>query len=119
MQMLKNAVFIKTQKISIWKIMHGCLNIWNFASIVELDNSRVSCAHSLHIELNRRNEIPYLQFGLLYKYLSNKKKPTEFTFYEKTLCHSFVPLNRGSDMSAADWLPQTHVKNYRIAVHVW
>ena len=65
----KNAVFIKTQKISMWKIIHGCLNIWNFSSSVELDISWVSCAHSLDIELNRRNAIPYLQstiYSLVY-----------------------------------------------------
>ena len=61
MQMLKNAVFIKAQKITIWKIIHGCLNIWNFSSCVELDISRVSCAHPLDIKFNGRNEIRYLQ----------------------------------------------------------
>ena len=28
-------------------------------------------------------------------------------------CHSFVALNRASDVPVADWLSQTHVKNSR------
>ena len=69
------------------------------------------------VEQKKRNSISpinHIEFGLLYKYLSNKKKPTEFMFKEKMRCHSFMPLNRASDLSVADWLPQTHVKNYRI-----
>ena len=31
-------------------------------------------------------------------------------FKERTRCHSFMALNRASDVSAADWLFQTHVK---------
>ena len=34
-------------------------------------------------------------------------------FKKRTRCHSFMALNRASNMSAADWLFQTHAKNYR------
>ena len=34
-------------------------------------------------------------------------------FKKKARCHSFMSLNRESDVSAADWPSQTHVKNYR------
>ena len=34
-------------------------------------------------------------------------------FKKRTHCHSFMALNRVSNVSAADWLSQTHVKNYR------
>ena len=43
------------------KIIHGCLQIWNFSSRVQLDISLVRCAHSWAIELNTRREIPYLR----------------------------------------------------------
>ena len=34
-------------------------------------------------------------------------------FKKRTRCHSFMAINRASDVSAADWLSQTHVENYR------
>ena len=34
-------------------------------------------------------------------------------FKKRTRCHSFMALNRASEVSAADWLSQTYVKNYR------
>ena len=46
------------------------------------------------------------------EHLSNKK-PTYSRFKKRALCHSFMALNRASDVSAADWRSQTHVKNYR------
>jgi len=33
--------------------------------------------------------------------------------FKTMCCHSFLALKRASDMSAADWLSQTYVKNYR------
>ena len=35
------------------------------------------------------------------------------SFKKQTRCHSFMALNRASDVSAADWRSQSHVKNYR------
>ena len=43
------------------KIIHGCLWIWNFSSLVQLDISLVRGAHSLAIKWNTRIEIPYLR----------------------------------------------------------
>ena len=34
-------------------------------------------------------------------------------FKKRTSGHSFMPLNRARNMLAADWLSQTHMKNYR------
>ena len=34
-------------------------------------------------------------------------------FKKRTRCHSLIALHWARDMSAADWLFQTHVKNYR------
>ena len=34
-------------------------------------------------------------------------------FKKRTRCHSLMALNRASHVPAADWLSQTHVKNYR------
>ena len=34
-------------------------------------------------------------------------------FKKRTRCHSLIALHKARDMSAADWLFQTHVKNYR------
>ena len=33
-------------------------------------------------------------------------------FKKRTNCHSCTAVNRASDLSTADWLSQTHVKNY-------
>ena len=38
---------------------------------------------------------------------------TDLIHLSKRECHSFMVLNRASDASAAYWLPQAHVKNYR------
>ena len=48
------------------------------------------------------------------EHLSNKK-PTYSRFKKRALCHSFMALNRASDVSAADWRSQTHMKRF----HVW
>ena len=48
------------------KIIHGCLQIWDFSSRVQLDISLVCCAHSCAIELNTRREIPYLRAYVLF-----------------------------------------------------
>ena len=63
------------------KIMHGCLQIWNFPSRVQLGISLVSCPHSWAIELNTRREIPYLR---VLRYYSLFIK----------LCHDLTALNR-------------------------
>ena len=52
-------------------------------------------------------------FCLLYKYLTNKKKSTSFTFHRENELPFIQALNRLSDVLAADWLSETRVKNYR------
>ena len=47
-------------------IIHGCSEIWNFSSRVQLDISLVRCAHSSDIELKTRREIPYLRAPIYY-----------------------------------------------------
>ena len=40
-------------------------------------------------------------------------------FKKSTRCHSFMALNKASDMSTADWLSQAHVKKYRYFSYVF
>ena len=69
------------------------------------------CAHSLDIELNTGREIPYLQATMYYfvhyiNILLTKNSRLNARFKKRTRCHSFMALNRASDMSAADWRSQ-------------
>ena len=48
------------------KTIHGCLQIWNFSSRVQLDIWLVRSAHSWAIELNTQREIPYLRTPMYY-----------------------------------------------------
>ena len=48
------------------KIIHGCLQIWNFSSRVQLDIWLVRSAHSWAIESNTQREIPYLRTRMYY-----------------------------------------------------
>ena len=45
----------------IWRIIHGCVCIWNLCSSVQLAISQESAANEWDLELNTRREIPYLQ----------------------------------------------------------
>ena len=57
-----------------------------------------------------RREIPYLLATMYYfVYYINQLNSR---FKKRTHCHSFMVLNKASDMPAADWLSQTQVKNY-------
>ena len=46
------------------------------------------------------------------KHLTNKKGQRYLRFKKRARCHSFMGLNRVSDVSAVDWLSQTR-ENYR------
>ena len=79
---------------------------------------RVLNSVSHDIELNTRKEIPYLQATMYYfvyyiNILLTRRSPLNSSFKKRTRCHSFMALNRASDVPVADWLSQTHVKNYR------
>ena len=58
---IKAASSCKKDVYIINKITHGCLEIWNFSSRVQLDISLVCCTHWWGIEMNSRWEIPYLR----------------------------------------------------------
>ena len=65
-----------------------------------------------------RREIPYLQATMYYfvyyiNILLTRKSRLNSRFKKRTHYHSFMGLNRASNVPAADWLFQTHVKNYR------
>ena len=45
--------------------------------------------------------------------LPTRRSRLNSRFKKRTRCYSFTALNRASDVLAADWLSQTHVKNYR------
>ena len=88
--------------------------IWNFSWSAEIDISHSFVRHRVeHVKTNSISPSNHVLFCLLYKQLTNKKKPTLLTFENRTLCRSFMALNRASDVSAADWRSQTKVKNYR------
>ena len=55
------------------------------------------------------------------KILLTRKSRINSRFQKRTRCHSFMALKRASDLSAADWLSQTHVKNPRTFsfVEIW
>ena len=52
--------------------------------------------------------------------LLTRKSQLDSCRKSRTHCHSFMVLNRMSELSAADWLSQTGVKKLIIATfHVW
>ena len=71
--------------------------------------------------LNKRGEILYLQATMHYylNTLLTRRSRSYSGFRKRTRFHSFMALNRASDVAAADWQSQTHV-NYRIDhFHKW
>ena len=67
--------------------------------------------------MNTKREIPYLQATMYYfvyyiNILLTRGGRPNSCFKKRTHCHSFTALNRASDISAVDWLSQTHVKKY-------
>ena len=73
---------------------------------------------NVQLELNSKGEISYLQ-ATMYHFVYNinilltRRSRLNSRFKKKTRCHSFMALNRASDVTAADWLSQKHEKNYR------
>ena len=70
-----------------------------------------SISHGWEIELNTRREILYLQATIYYfvnyiTILLRRRSQLHSCFEKRTHCHSFMALNRVSDLSAADWLSQ-------------
>ena len=70
------------------------------------------------LEHEKRNSINYLQATMHYyvyyiNILLTRTSRLNARFKQKPRCHPFIALNSVSDMSAADWLSRTHVKNYR------
>ena len=62
--------------------------------------------------------MPYLPETMYYfdyyvNILLTRKSRLNSRFKKRTRCQSFTALNRASGVPAADWLSQTHVKNYR------
>ena len=88
--------------------------IWS----VPLNILRLSAKNEWDIEWNTRRETPYPQAAMLYfaSYINTLLTWSRLyaRFKEEARCHSFMSLNRESDVSAADWPSQTHVKNYGI-----
>ena len=73
-------------------------------------------AHSSDIELNTRREFHISKQVQLFFYcinISSKQEEVDLIHVSKNrmCCHSFMALNRPSDISAADWLSQTRMKN--------
>ena len=67
------------------------------------------------VEHDKRNSISSSNHELFVYYkniLLTRRSRLNSSFKKRTRCHSMA-LNRASDMSAADWLSQTQVKNYR------
>ena len=102
----ENSLSIATKRY-FWKdrIIHGCLQIWNFSSRVELDISRrIRCPRSWDVELNTRRKIPYLQATMNYfvycingLLIRRSRLCSGFTFHvSRTRCHSFMMLDRAS-----------------------
>ena len=86
------------------------ISLWTFNSL-----------HSLvryWVEYSKR-EIPYLR-GTVYYFvyyitinsLLTRRSQLNSCRKSRTHCHLFMVLNRMSELSAADWLSQTGVKNY-------
>ena len=63
----------------------------------------------------REKKIPYLQATMYYFvfYINILLTGRSERFKKRNRCYSLMARNSVSDMSAADWLFQTHVKNYR------
>ena len=82
--------------------------MWNFSSLVQLDISQVSAANECDIELNTRREILYLKATMYYfvyyiNILLARKSRLNSHFKKRRHCHSFIALNRTSNVPAADW----------------
>ena len=82
-------------------MIHRRAEIWNFSRTIELDISRVRA-----VEHEKGKCISPSD------HTNTMKKPPEFTFQKKNALSLFRALNGASGMLAADWLGQTHVKNY-------
>ena len=75
------------------------------------------------VEHEKRNSISpsnHLLFHnrQLFNYLLTTESQLNSRLKKKACCHSLVVLNRASDVPAADWLSQTHMKNYHNFSHV-
>ena len=78
------------------KIIHGCLEKWNFSSRVRLDISLVRCTHLWDIKMNTRREIPCLRGPMRYSLLIKcaTLTLTPFLSVHTCLCASFSSTNR-------------------------
>ena len=134
--------FCKLEIFQIWLKYHWnttllmigytskCGNNFNFRLAyykvfsVQQDISQVSAANEWDIELNTRREIPITMpatmsyFVCHINILLTRRSHLNPWFKKRMHCHSFMALNRASDTSAAAWLSQTQMKNYRFIFHV-
>ena len=91
---------------------------WNFSLNVQLTgkgSKQVRCWES--------TEILYLQATMYYfvhyiNTLLTRRSRLYSSFKKKKCSHSFMAVNKVSDVSAADWLNQTHAKNCHNFSHV-
>lgn len=74
--------------------VHGCAEIWNFSSIVQLDTSRVSAVNKWYIELDMRREIPFLLAAMYYfvNFINTLRTRRSSRFKKRTHCHSFMAI---------------------------
>ena len=113
-----NHHFSLHSSVLIWlifhRIIHGCTEIWNFSSSVQLDIPLVRYL----VEHEKRNSIfpsNHVLFCLLYKYLTYLHEKGNFNnlcFNKRAHCHSFMALNRVIEWRASSWLAisKTHEK---------
>ena len=68
------------------------------------------------VEHSKRNSVSPSNHVLFFYYINillTRRSRLNSRFKKRTRCHSFMAVNRTSDMSPADWLSQTDVKKYR------
>ena len=98
-------------------------NTWTRSDMEFLFKFLTPCLTSEHsermrgrVEQEKRNSFSssnYVKFGLLHKHLILKTRSRTYSrFKKRTICHSCVAIIKATDVSAVNWLSQTHVKNY-------
>jgi len=117
---------LKFYWIKIWVFKHCILSTslkWEKNSWARGDvefffvfNAIPHAANGWHIELNTTGENSYLQATTYYfvyyvNILPTKRRRLNSHFKKRTRCHSFIALNRASNVPAA----QTHMKNYHFS----
>ena len=92
--------------IKLGKVIHDCLEIWNFPSRLFLHISLVRCTHKWGIEMNTRRAFLYLRALTYYSiYKVNRNS---------TVCISIFPLKIPVKRAKSQWQWKSYLKYLKI-----